>query len=102
MNRQFPYVGCSSVGRYAPVVLLDGSSSAACRGPCDLGLHAIGATCSALGRWGRSGRSTRPNEDEGHKLLQITRRRNHESIRVRRATIIMASAAGTPVPRSPA
>ena len=36
--------------------------------------------------------------DEGRKLLRITCRGKHESIRVRRATIIMASAVGTPVP----
>ncbi|MFC0071946.1 IS630 family transposase [Umezawaea endophytica] len=43
-------------------------------------------------------RARRLTEDEGRKLLHITRRGKHESIRVRRATIIMASAAGTPVP----
>jgi transposase len=43
-------------------------------------------------------RARRLTEDEGRKLLQITRRGKHESIRVRRATIIMASASGTPVP----
>src|SRR5215213_7895005 len=42
-------------------------------------------------------RARRLTEDEGRKLLQITRRGKHESIRVRRATIIMASASGTPV-----
>lgn len=40
----------------------------------------------------------RLTEDEGRTLLRITRRGKHESIRVRRATIIMASASGTPVP----
>ncbi|HWO65767.1 MAG TPA: helix-turn-helix domain-containing protein, partial [Umezawaea sp.] len=47
---------------------------------------------------GRPGQSTTVNEDEGRTLLRITRRGKHESIRVRRATIIMASASGTPVP----
>jgi hypothetical protein len=32
---------------------------------------------------------------EGRRLQQIVRRRKHESIRVRRAMIIMASASGT-------
>lgn len=43
-------------------------------------------------------RARRLTQDEGRKLLQITRRGKHESIRVRRATIILASASGTPVP----
>ncbi|PRY29150.1 hypothetical protein [Umezawaea tangerina] len=42
-------------------------------------------------------RARRLTEDEGRKLLRITRRGKHESIRVRRATTIMASASGTPV-----
>jgi transposase len=42
-------------------------------------------------------KARRLTEDEGRKLLQITRRGKHESIRVRRAMIIMASASGTPV-----
>jgi transposase len=36
--------------------------------------------------------------DEGRRLLAITRRGKHESIRVRRALIILVSASGTPVP----
>lgn len=43
-------------------------------------------------------RARRLTEDEGRTLLRITRRGKHESIRVRRATIIMASASGTPAP----
>lgn len=42
-------------------------------------------------------RARRLTEDEGRRLLRITRRGRHESIRVRRALIIMASASGTPV-----
>jgi transposase len=37
-------------------------------------------------------------EQEGRKLQQIVRRGKHESVRVRRALIIMASASGTTVP----
>jgi hypothetical protein len=37
-------------------------------------------------------------DQEGQRLQQIVRRGRHESVRVRRATIIMASASGTPVP----
>jgi transposase len=37
-------------------------------------------------------------DQEGRKLQQIVRRGKHESIRVRRAMIIMASASGTTVP----
>jgi transposase len=37
-------------------------------------------------------------DQEGQRLTQIVRRGKHESIRVRRAMIIMASASGTPVP----
>jgi transposase len=40
----------------------------------------------------------RLTDQEGRRLLQIVRRGRHESVRVRRAMIIMASASGTPVP----
>jgi transposase len=40
-------------------------------------------------------RARRLTEDEGRKLQQIVRRGKHESIRMRRAMIIMASASGT-------
>jgi hypothetical protein len=43
-------------------------------------------------------RARRLTEDEGRRLQQIVRRGKHESIRVRRAMIIMASASGTQVP----
>jgi transposase len=43
-------------------------------------------------------KARRLTEDEGRRLLQIVRRGKHESIRVRRAMIILASASGTPVP----
>ena len=43
-------------------------------------------------------RARRLTDEEGRRLLQVTRRGKHESIRVRRATIIMASASGTTVP----
>ncbi len=43
-------------------------------------------------------RVRRLTDQEGSRLQQIVRRGNHGSIRVRRAMIIMASAAGTPVP----
>jgi transposase len=43
-------------------------------------------------------RARRLTDQEGRRLQQIVRRGKHESIRVRRAMIIMASAAGTPVP----
>ncbi|MFJ8504990.1 transposase [Streptomyces avermitilis] len=36
-------------------------------------------------------------DEEGQKLQQIVRRGEHESVRVRQALIIMASASGTPV-----
>jgi transposase len=42
-------------------------------------------------------RARRLSEDEGRRLQQIVRRGKHESIRVRRAMIIMASASGTRV-----
>jgi transposase len=45
-----------------------------------------------------SGKARRLTEQEGQKLQQIVRRGKHESIRVRRAMIIMASASGTTVP----
>jgi transposase len=40
----------------------------------------------------------RLTDEEGRRLQQIVRRGKHESIRVRRALIVMASASGTPVP----
>jgi transposase len=43
-------------------------------------------------------RARRLSDEEGRRLQQIVRRGRHESIRVRRALIIMASASGTPVP----
>jgi transposase len=43
-------------------------------------------------------RARRLTEQEGRRLQQIVRRGKHESIRVRRALIIMASASGTTVP----
>lgn len=43
-------------------------------------------------------RARRLTEEEGRRLQQIVRRGRHESIRVRRAMMVMASAAGTPVP----
>src|SRR5438128_1280903 len=43
-------------------------------------------------------RARRLTEQEGRKLQQIVRRGKHESVRVRRALIIMASASGTTVP----
>src|SRR5688572_1367316 len=43
-------------------------------------------------------RARRLTDQEGRKLQQIVRRGKHESIRVRRAMIIMASASGTTVP----
>ena len=43
-------------------------------------------------------RSRRLTDQEGQRLLQIVRRGKHESVRVRRAMIIMASASGTLVP----
>jgi hypothetical protein len=42
-------------------------------------------------------RARRLNPDEGHYLLCLVRRGRHETIRVRRALIIMASASGTTV-----
>jgi transposase len=42
-------------------------------------------------------RARRLTEQEGQKLQQIVRRGKHESVRVRRALIIMASASGTTV-----
>jgi transposase len=42
-------------------------------------------------------RARRLTDEEGRRLQQIVRRGKHESIRVRRALIIMASASGTPV-----
>lgn len=43
-------------------------------------------------------RARRLSDQEGQRLTQIVRRGRHESIRVRRAMIVMASASGTPVP----
>jgi transposase len=43
-------------------------------------------------------RARRLTEQEGQRLTQIVRRGKGSPIRVRRATIIMASASGTPVP----
>jgi transposase len=43
-------------------------------------------------------RARRLTEQEGRRLTQIVRRGKGSSIRVRRATMIMASASGTPVP----
>src|SRR5256886_15227082 len=43
-------------------------------------------------------RARRLTDQEGQRLLQIVRRGKHESVRVRRALIIMASASGTTVP----
>jgi hypothetical protein len=40
-------------------------------------------------------RARRLTDQEGQRLLQIVRRGKHESVRVRRAMIIMASASGT-------
>src|SRR6188472_4212635 len=42
-------------------------------------------------------RARRLTDQEGQKLQQIVRRGKHESVRVRRALIIMASASGTTV-----
>ena len=43
-------------------------------------------------------RARRLSDEEGRRLQQIVRPGKHESIRVRRALIIMASSSGTPVP----
>ena len=43
-------------------------------------------------------RARRLTEAESRKLQQLVRRGKHDSVRVRRALIIMASASGTPVP----
>jgi len=43
-------------------------------------------------------RVRRLTEEEGQRLVRIVRRGRHESIRVRRATIILASSSGIPVP----
>jgi hypothetical protein len=43
-------------------------------------------------------RARRLSQDEGRRLQQIVRRGKGGSVRFRRATMIMASAAGTPVP----
>ena len=46
-------------------------------------------------------RARRLTDQEGQRLQQIVRRGKHGSVRVRRAMIIMASASGTLVRRSP-
>jgi hypothetical protein len=43
-------------------------------------------------------RARRLTDEEGQRLVRIVRRARHESIRVRRAMIILASSSGTPVP----
>jgi hypothetical protein len=43
-------------------------------------------------------RARRLTDQEGQRLQQIVRRGRHESVRVRRAMIVMASASGTLVP----
>jgi transposase len=43
-------------------------------------------------------RARRLTDEEGQRLVRIVRRGRHESIRVRRAMIILASSSGTPVP----
>ena len=43
-------------------------------------------------------RARRLTDEEGRRLQQIVRGGKHESIRVRRALIIMASSSGTPIP----
>src|SRR5881392_2947437 len=42
-------------------------------------------------------RARRLTDQEGSRLQQIVRRGKHGSVRVRRATIILASSSGTPV-----
>nr|WP_083507371.1 hypothetical protein [Frankia sp. ACN1ag] len=42
-------------------------------------------------------RARRLTDEEGQRLQALVRRGKHDSIRVRRALIIMASASGTPV-----
>jgi hypothetical protein len=46
-------------------------------------------------------RARRLTDQEGRRLQQIVRRGKHESVRVRRAMIIMASAPGSWCRRSP-
>ena len=43
-------------------------------------------------------RARRLTDQEGQRLQQIVRRGEHDSIRVRRTMIVMASACGTPAP----
>ena len=43
-------------------------------------------------------RARRLSPEEGQRLLRLVRRGTHDSVRYRRALIIMASASGTPVP----
>ena len=45
-------------------------------------------------------RARRLTDQEGQRLQQIVRRGKHESVRVRRAMIIMAAASGTGCRRS--
>jgi transposase len=55
--------------------------------------------CSGIQRWAAvARRAVKLTDEEGRRLQQIVRRGKHESIRVRRALIIMASASGIPVP----
>src|SRR3954451_8563411 len=53
---------------------------------------------SGVGGLAEPVRARRLTQDEGRRLQQLVRRGKHESVRVRRALIIMASASGTPVP----
>jgi len=43
-------------------------------------------------------RARRLSDEEGQTLLRIVRRGKHDTVRYRRALIVMASASGTPVP----
>ena len=61
----------------------------------------VGCCCGGSGAGGGMAepvRARRLTDQEGQRLLQIVRRGKHESVRVRRAMIIMASASGTLVP----
>jgi transposase len=53
---------------------------------------------SGVGRVAEPVRARRLTDEEGRRLTQIVRRGRGNPIRIRRATIIMASASGTPVP----
>jgi hypothetical protein len=46
----------------------------------------------------RDQRARRLSDEEGQTLLRIVRRGEQDTVRYRRALIIMASASGTPVP----